>query len=214
MDQAYKIIWNIFLQVQRAEVLKGQSCSQLQLKPCLRAQGKKWCDDGERQLCSPGLQPLQAVRIEGTAQLCLIHIKEFVQHFCLLYPVRSGSEGRTGIFFCFILFCFPLITLEAGMHSKASQNHVSALQSENHLSSAIWWNNLDVGRVSREVTIVPSLISNAIWQVTAYYVAFLLIEFWGLKCFKHSSIVHPHQKLRLFTFLINRKQRTTYWKWR
>lgn len=69
------------------------------------------------------------------------------------------------------------------MHSKASKNYVSAAQSENHFYSAIWWNNLNVDRMSREFTIVPSLISNVIWQVSAYYAAFLLVEFQGSKCF-------------------------------
>lgn len=79
--------------------------------------------------------------------------------------------GKAGGYLLDFLFS-SLITLEAGMHSKASKNYVSAVQSENHFYSAIWWNNLNVDRMSREVTIVPSLISNVIWQVSAYYVAF------------------------------------------
>lgn len=60
--------------------------------------------------------------------------------------------------------------------------------------------------MSREVTVVPSLISNVIWQVRAYYVAFLLIEFQGLKCFLKSNIQvmdsngHPHQKNSFLSF--------------
>lgn len=38
--------------------------------------------------------------------------------------------------------------------------------------------------MSREVTIVPSFISNLIWQVSVYYVASSLIEFQDLKCFQ------------------------------
>lgn len=75
---------------------------------------------------------------------------------------------------------FSLITLETGIDSKALENYVSVLQSKNH--SAIQWNNLTGDKMSREVT-NTSFISNLIWQVSAYYVASLLIEFQGLKCF-------------------------------
>jgi len=49
--------------------------------------------------------------------------------------------------------------------------------------------------MSRDITFVPSLLSNVIWQAGACYVAFLLIEFQGLKCFlkmQHSGNGYPH----------------------
>lgn len=72
---------------------------------------------------------------------------------------------------------------------------MSALPSESHFYSAIWRNNLNADGMSREVTIVPGLISHVIWQVGAYYAAFLLVGFQGLKCFlemQRSGNGHPH----------------------
>lgn len=63
--------------------------------------------------------------------------------------------------------------------------------------------------MSREVTIVPSFISNLIWQVSAYYVASLLIEFQSLKCFQLKCSIHVMDILtRKSDFFLFCKQKT------
>lgn len=119
-------------------------------------------------------------------------MKDFVQQS----PISNSVWfwGREGVIYLIFGF-FSLITLEAGMCSKASESYVSALQSESHFYSAIWRNDVKADRMSREVTIVPGLISHVIWQVGAYYAAFLLIGFQGLKRFlemQRSGNGHPH----------------------
>lgn len=55
---------------------------------------------------------------------------------------------------------------------------------------------------------MPSLTNYVTWQVSTYYVAFLLIELQGLKWFlkmQCSGNGHPHQKLFSFGFFWKQK---------
>lgn len=169
MVQAREIIWNRFLQCTESHTRLGLklgtwSFGALMWRAVLESTGWKlmswkssWsseCDSGASS--SSRLQEQQWQTGDCIAELNYSHLYN-AQH-SLLYPVWFGGR-KWGIYLLFGFF-HSSMALETGTHSKALESYLSVLQSKNH--SAIWWNNLTGDRMSREVTIVPSFISNLI----------------------------------------------------